>query len=30
MIVCIEDKDYSGPEAVVLRSRDPNAPMLDI
>jgi hypothetical protein len=30
VVVCIEDKDYSGPEALVLCSRDPNAPMLVI
>jgi hypothetical protein len=30
VVVCIADKDYSGPEALLLRSRDPKAPMLVI
>ena len=30
VVVCIADKDYSGPEALMLCSRDPKAPMLVI
>ncbi len=30
VVVCIADKDYSGPEALLLRSRDPKTPMLVI
>ena len=30
VVVCIADKDYSGPEALLLRSHDPKAPMLVI
>jgi hypothetical protein len=30
VVVCIADKDYSGPEALLLCSRDPKAPTLVI
>jgi hypothetical protein len=30
VVVSIADKDYSGPEALQLCCRDPNAPMLVI
>jgi hypothetical protein len=30
VVVSIADKDYAGPEALMLRSRDPNAPWLVI